>query len=151
MLLEPLGEDKIGLACVSGVVPAYVRIYDEKDHYAAARPSPGAPIGSLRSCRGGGNATILWKPSGTGYKWCAVQMGTVVALDCQGTAVLAVATTDATFSVRNVYPRNGRNPTTLPTDWLTVSNLHSLECLGGDPVSFRWSRYAEAWQAYQMG
>ena len=72
ILLEPLEAEEIGRAAILGVVPAKVTVTDETDGYAA--PAVGSVDGALASAKSG-TARILWRESGTGSRWCLLQLG----------------------------------------------------------------------------
>jgi len=61
ILLEPLGNGKVGHAYVSGVCPAYIYYSDESEaDYKFADVNPGDPSG-LKPVEKGGSGQILWK------------------------------------------------------------------------------------------
>jgi len=71
ILLEPIPDGKIGLACLDGVCPVKIGVEDEDHEYADVAD---AEAGKLRSCPLGAGQ-ILWKESGTGEKWAVVRLG----------------------------------------------------------------------------
>jgi hypothetical protein len=74
VLLEPLRENQIGLAVVSGVCAVHVDVNEEADTFAEVNDGDAS---QLRSA-GSGSATILWKEPGTGAgKWAVVRLGAV--------------------------------------------------------------------------
>ena len=70
VLYDPIPDGDLGLAVVSGVVFANVDIQDADNTHARISPSATQFTGDF-----GGYARILYKPSGTGVKWCAVLLG----------------------------------------------------------------------------
>ncbi len=70
ILLDPLKNDKIGRAWVSGVCPVQIEV--EQDWHRYADISPGS-ASELKSKPDGG-AEILWREPGTGVKWAVVRL-----------------------------------------------------------------------------
>ncbi len=71
ILQEPLEAGAVGRAMLMGVTPAKVVVNDPEDGYAV--PKAGSD-GSLESAATG-VARILWKGSGSGARWCLLQLG----------------------------------------------------------------------------
>ena len=72
VLLEPLEAGGIGRGMVLGVTPAKVTVSSSDDEYAV--PKANSDSGELESSESG-VARILWAESGTGSKWCLLQLG----------------------------------------------------------------------------
>ena len=72
ILLEPAEAGVIVRAMVLGVTPATVTINSSDDEYAI--PKANSDTGALESSDTG-VARILWAESGTGSKWCLIQLG----------------------------------------------------------------------------
>lgn len=72
ILLEPLGEGKIGRAVASGDVPALVAVESGEEDWGFVDVSEG-DVGAVRMATTGG-AQILWKESGTGEVWAYVRI-----------------------------------------------------------------------------
>jgi len=70
VLLEPLADGKIGMACASGVCAVHVDVQHEDHRFADIKDSDAS---CLQSCASGA-ATILWKETGTGLKWAIVHL-----------------------------------------------------------------------------
>ncbi|MCA9204001.1 MAG: hypothetical protein KDA59_13185, partial [Planctomycetales bacterium] len=70
ILLEPLQPDGIGEAVLAGVAITKVNVIRELDPFAEVVEGNTA---SLRSAPHG-RTRILWKPPGTGVKWCVVRI-----------------------------------------------------------------------------
>jgi hypothetical protein len=68
ILQVPLESEKIGKALLQGITPAKINIGNESHQYAKLDAS------ELISCSNG-IGRILWKESGTGEKWCLLQLG----------------------------------------------------------------------------
>ena len=71
VLLDPVAAGEIGRAVASGVVPVQVDVVAESDTFADVKDGDVASLASGAT----GSATILWKPAGTGLKWCIVRLG----------------------------------------------------------------------------
>ena len=71
VLLAPLEEQRVGWACVSGVVPVKVDVLNENDDFAELKDGT---TGHLES-RNKGSAFILWREGGTGVQWALVLLG----------------------------------------------------------------------------
>ena len=70
--VEPIKAGSIGRAAVAGVVQAKINIVSESDTFATAKDGDLTQLTSASS----GEATILWKESGTGAnKWALVRFG----------------------------------------------------------------------------
>jgi hypothetical protein len=70
--VEPIAAGKIGRVAVAGVVQAKINVVSESDTFATAKDGDLTQLTSASS----GEATILWKESGTGTgKWALVRFG----------------------------------------------------------------------------
>jgi hypothetical protein len=70
--VEPIAAGKIGRVAVAGVVQAKINVVSESDTFATAKDGDLTQLTSASS----GEATILWKESGTGAgKWALVRFG----------------------------------------------------------------------------
>jgi len=70
--VEPIAAGKIGRVAVAGVVQAKINVVSESDTFATAKDGDLTQLTSSSS----GEATILWKESGTGAgKWALVRFG----------------------------------------------------------------------------
>lgn len=67
---QPIANNEAGLAIVFGVFPARVNIVSDSDTTCGVNPSE---LEKLKS--GEGEIPIVWKPAGTGDKWCLVRLG----------------------------------------------------------------------------
>jgi len=70
ILLEPLADGKVGMACASGVCAAHVDVQHEDHQFADIKDGNASSLQSRES----GAATILWKETGTGLKWGIVNL-----------------------------------------------------------------------------
>jgi hypothetical protein len=70
--VEPIAAGKIGRVAVAGVVQAKINVVSDSDTFATAKDGDLTQLTSSSS----GEATILWKESGTGAgKWALVRFG----------------------------------------------------------------------------
>jgi hypothetical protein len=70
--VEPIAAGNIGRVAVAGVVQAKINVVSESDTFATAKDGDLTQLTSASS----GEATILWKESGTGSgKWALVRFG----------------------------------------------------------------------------
>jgi len=70
--VEPIAAGEIGLVAVAGVVQSKINVVSESDTFATAKDGDLTQLTSSSS----GEATILWKESGTGAgKWALVRFG----------------------------------------------------------------------------
>lgn len=69
--LEPIANGKVGRAWISGVCQVQIDVVDAAHGFCDVKNSDRTQLTS----GGSGSARILYKPSGTGTKWCAVRMG----------------------------------------------------------------------------
>lgn len=70
--VEPIAAGKVGRAAVAGVVQAKINVTDAAHTFATAKDGDVTQLASAAS----GEATILWKESGTGSsKWAIVRFG----------------------------------------------------------------------------
>jgi len=70
ILLVPLADGKVGMACASGVCAVHVDVQHEDHRFADIRDAEASSLQSRES----GAATILWKETGTGLKWAVVHV-----------------------------------------------------------------------------
>ena len=108
--LEAIPPGEIGEAAITGCVACQIDITDAG--HTSAKGDDGT---KLMSAASGGVASIVWKPSGTGVKWCVVLIGggggsaisggtcgpIVTAISCSG-GVLTVTTKTLSISTAGV-------------------------------------------------
>lgn len=70
VLLEPLADGQVGAAAIDGACFAQVSVSDADHDYAVEIASDATKFESASS----GNVRILYKPAGTGVKWCVVRL-----------------------------------------------------------------------------
>jgi hypothetical protein len=94
--VEPIAAGKIGRVAVAGVVQAKVNVVSESDTFATAKDGDLTQLSSASS----GEATILWKESGTGAgKWALVRFGAAGAAGIRLGKVTGTWSKGATASV----------------------------------------------------
>jgi hypothetical protein len=97
--VEPIAAGKIGRVAVAGVVQAKINVVSDSDTFATAKDGDLTQLTSSSS----GEATILWKESGTGSgKWALVRFGAA------GTAGIRLGKVSGTWS---------KGSTTTVTQW----------------------------------
>ncbi len=132
ILLEPIANNEIGLACVHGVCPVKIDVTDEDQQYADIS---NGEAGKLKnSCTGA--AQILWVEPGTGEKWAIVRLGAPeagpVLVKITGSSAIATAnngpgstTTEWTYSgeqVKESVNESGDQVWSTVTGGLTFTN-----------------------------
>jgi hypothetical protein len=94
--VEPIAAGKIGRVAVAGVVQAKINVVSESDTFATAKDGDLTQLASASS----GEATILWKESGTGSgKWALVRFGAAGAAGIRLGKVTGTWSKGATASV----------------------------------------------------
>jgi hypothetical protein len=94
--VEPIAAGKIGRCAVAGVVQAKINVVSESDTFATAKDGDLTQLTSASS----GEATILWKESGTGSgKWALVRFGAAGAAGIRLGKVTGTWNKGATASV----------------------------------------------------
>ena len=94
--VEPIAAGKIGRVAVAGVVQAKINVVSESDTFATAKDGDLTQLTSASS----GEATILWKESGTGAgKWALVRFGAAGAAGIRLGKVTGTWNKGATASV----------------------------------------------------
>jgi len=94
--VEPIAAGKIGRVAVAGVVQAKINVVSESDTFATAKDGDLTQLTSSSS----GEATILWKESGTGAgKWALVRFGAAGAAGIRLGKVTGTWSKGATASV----------------------------------------------------
>ncbi len=116
ILMEPIANNEIGLACVHGVCPVKINITDEDQQYADI--SNGETDKLKSSCTGA--AHILWAEPGTGEKWAIVRLGVPEA-----GAILVKITGSSAIAAAN----NGPGSTT--TEWTYSGTQVKASTSGG--------------------
>lgn len=114
VLLEPIESGKFGSAVVSGIVFADVDIQDADNTHARVVPSSTQLKGDF-----GGWARIIYKPSGTGVKRCAVLVGglDVMIRKAEATSTIAASSSG---SANIWFAGASRGSVTVYYNWMTA-------------------------------
>ena len=113
VLLDPIPEDGVGPAVLAGIVFADVDIVDEDNTHARVVPGSTQLKGDF-----GGWCRIVYKPSGTGVKSCAVLVGGLdnVIRKARSTSTI----TDGGSGTANIYLNgSARGSVTIYFNWFT--------------------------------
>ena len=114
--VEPIESNKIGRVAVAGVVQCKVEVTSADDKFAACKASS-----SELKTGASGEATILWKDSGTGSgKWAFVRFGGVGAGG--GVRLGTISATWAKGATATVTEQNGDGSAKSPTTTFTAKN-----------------------------
>ena len=115
--IEPIAADKIGRVAVAGVVQCKLDVTSESDKSAACKAST-AELKTGSS----GEASILWKDSGTGSgKWALVRFGGVGG----GVRLGTISATWDKGATATVTEQNGGGTAKSPTTTFTATNYFS--------------------------
>ena len=130
--VEPIAAGKIGRVAVAGVVQAKINVVSESDTFATAKDGDLTQLSSASS----GEATILWKESGTGAgKWALVRFGAAGASIRLG-RVTGTWNKGATASVTQ-YKGDGSYPVTGPSGPLKFIAINRAQNVTG-PTGGYW-------------
>ena len=131
--VEPIAAGKIGRVAVAGVVQAKINVVSESDTFATAKDGDLTQLSSASS----GEATILWKESGTGAgKWALVRFGAAGAAGIRLGKVSGTWSKNATASVTQ-WKGDGSYPVTGPSGPLTFSAINRAQTVTG-PTGGYW-------------
>jgi hypothetical protein len=131
--VEPIAAGKIGRVAVAGVVQAKINVVSESDTFATAKDGDLTQLTSSSS----GEATILWKESGTGAgKWALVRFG---AAGAAGIRLGKVSGTWSKGSTVTVTQWKGDGSTTVsgPSGPLTFTAINRAQTVTG-PTGGYW-------------
>lgn len=143
--LEPIegGGSGVGFGFMPNATWAKVDITDA-GHTKATIDAAGTLLASSATA----GQLIVWKPSGTGEKWCVVQIGGGIIDHYQivrGTSVGEVADSDPTFTIENLIALEANS--TLPDSPLTVTNQPAEAHTTSDPVYAIYREETDTWEA----
>ena len=131
--VEPIAAGKIGRVAVAGVVQAKVNVVSESDTFATAKDGDLTQLTSSSS----GEATILWKESGTGSgKWALVRFGAAGAAGIRLGKVSGTWSKGATASVTQ-WKGDGSAAVSGPSGPLTFSAINRAQTVTG-PTGGYW-------------
>jgi hypothetical protein len=131
--VEPIAAGKIGRVAVAGVVQAKINVVSESDTFATAKDGDLTQLTSASS----GEATILWKESGTGAgKWALVRFGAAGAAGIRLGKVSGTWSKNTTASVTQ-WKGDGSYQVTGPSGPLTFSAINRAQTVTG-PTGGYW-------------
>jgi hypothetical protein len=130
--VEPIAAGKIGRVAVAGVVQAKINVVSESDTFATAKDGDLTQLSSASS----GEATILWKESGTGAgKWAIVRFGAAGASIRLG-KVTGTWSKGSTVTVTQ-WKGDGSSAVSGPSGPLTFSAINRAQTVTG-PTGGYW-------------
>jgi hypothetical protein len=131
--VEPIAAGKIGRVAVAGVVQAKINVVSAGDTFATAKDGDLTQLTSSSS----GEATILWKESGTGTgKWALVRFGAAGAAGIRLGKVSGTWTKGATASVTQ-WKGDGSQAVTGTSGPLTFVAINRAQTVTG-PTGGYW-------------
>ena len=144
VLLEPCKDGKFARCVISGHCVVQVDMIDADDNWCDVKAS-----NANLSSYGAGSAQIIHKPSGTGVKWCVVNLAQSFgpATRYEGQQVGALLTTDANNGVDNLIAIDG---VPVETGTLTADNTMNWAANDNAPTFIEWNAGSEVWQMYQV-
>jgi hypothetical protein len=130
--VEPIAAGKIGRVAVAGVVQAKINVVSESDTFATAKDGDLTQLTSSSS----GEATILWKESGTGAgKWAIVRFGGAGGASIRLGKVTGTWSKNATASVTH-WKGDGSQAVTGPSGPATFSAINRAQTVTGPTGGF---------------
>jgi len=131
--VEPIAAGKIGRVAVAGVVQAKINVVSESDTFATAKDGDLTQLTSASS----GEATILWKESGTGAsKWAIVRFGGAGGASIRLGKVTGTWSKNATASVTQ-WKGDGSYQVTGPSGPLKFTAINRAQTVTG-PTGGYW-------------
>jgi hypothetical protein len=131
--VEPIAAGKIGRVAVAGVVQAKINVVSESDTFATAKDGDLTQLTSSSS----GEATILWKESGTGAgKWALVRFGAAGAAGIRLGKVTGTWSKGATASVTH-WKGDGSQAVTGASGPATFTAINRAQTVTG-PTGGYW-------------
>jgi len=130
--VEPIAAGKIGRVAVAGVVQAKINVVAESDTFATAKDGDLTQLTSSSS----GEATILWKESGTGAgKWALVRFGAAGAAGIRLGKVTGTWSKGATASVTQ-WKGDGSAAVSGPSGPVTFTAINRAQTVTGPTGGF---------------
>jgi hypothetical protein len=131
--VEPIAAGKIGRVAVAGVVQAKINVVSESDTFATAKDGDLTQLTSASS----GEATILWKESGTGAgKWALVRFGAAGAAGIRLGKVTGTWSKGSTVTVTH-WKGDGSQAVTGASGPATFSAINRAQTVTG-PTGGYW-------------
>ena len=143
VLIEPCKNGKFARCMVSGHAVVQVDMIDADDNWCDVKAS-----NTELSSYGAGSAQIIHKPSGTGVKWCVVQLGKSYgpATRYRGQQVGALLVSDASNVVDNLIALDG-----VPVETsVTADNVLNWESDDNAPTYIEYNAASEVWEMYNV-
>jgi hypothetical protein len=143
VLLEACLDTHFARCITTGVVQVQVDMIDADDNWCDVKAS-NAELSSY----GAGSAQILHKPSGTGVKWCVVQLGKSYgpAMRYRGQQVGALLVSDANNVVDNLIALDG-----VPVETsVTADNVLNWSSDDNAPTYIEYNAASEVWEMYNV-
>ena len=143
VLIEPCKNGKFARCMVSGHAVVQVDMIDADDNWCDVKAS-NAELSSY----GAGSAQIIHKPSGTGVKWCLVQLGKSYgpAMRYRGQQVGALLVSDANNVVDNLIALDG-----VPVETsVTADNVLNWSSDDNAPTYIEYNAASEVWEMYNV-
>lgn len=138
LALEPIANNRIGRAALSGVFPARVT-FDNATQYQTFERADISAGSTVLKANGAGAAEILWSEKTSGEQWCYVRIGPWLDDRLYGTLDSALA--DSSTSTVTVA---GRVLTVAP--WGSLSETIPT----GTAVELRKDRFSDQWKAIRV-
>jgi hypothetical protein len=143
VLLEACLDTHFARCITTGVVQVQVDMIDADDNWCDVKAS-NAELSSY----GAGSAQILHKPSGTGVKWCVVQLGMSYgpAMRYRGQQVGALLVSDPNNVVDNLIALDG-----VPVETsVTADNVLNWSSDDNAPTYIEYNAASEVWEMYNV-
>jgi len=142
--VDPIKDGRIGECIMSGLIQVQVNMVDADDNWCDIKA---ATFDKLESY-GAGSAQIIHKPSGTGVKWCVVQLGKSYgpAMRYRGQQVGALVVSDASNVVDNLIALDG-----VPVETsVTADNVLNWDADDNAPTYIEYNAASEVWEMYNV-
>jgi len=142
--VDPIKDGRIGECIMSGLIQVQVNMVDADDNWCDIKA---ATFDKLESY-GAGSAQIIHKPSGTGVKWCLVQLGKSYgpAMRYRGQQVGALVVSDASNVVDNLIALDG-----VPVETsVTADNVLNWDADDNAPTYIEYNAASEVWEMYNV-
>ena len=144
VLLEACLDTQFARCIASGVVQVQVDITDADHEWCDVKASTDTELSSY----GAGSARILHKPSGTGVKWCLVNLAQSYgpATRYRGQQVGALLVSDANNVVDNLIALDG-----VPVETsVTADNVLNWSSDDNAPTYIEYNAASEVWEMYNV-
>ena len=143
VLLEPCKDGKFARCVISGHCVVQVDMIDADDNWCDVKASS-----ANLSSYGAGSAQIIHKPTGTGVKWCLVNLAQSYgpATRYRGQQVGALLVSDANNVVDNLIALDG-----VPVETsVTADNVLNWSSDDNAPTYIEYNAASEVWEMYNV-